>query len=272
MNHGWTLVVCGCGTANYWIVYTLVRSGCSEGLARLILCDSALIRKKNEITCPAYKHAGRPKSYMLTELVQQWLSTRVDIRAMHGCVEQIQWEYILKPEEVAQGHKLIVVAGLDRWTSRMVLAEDLRHYKSRTLADPLLIQVGLDRRQASVAVFGCSFSDPCPACGLGSLPDPEPCVVVTAEEKLLRGNLHSEASAAAVLVRQIISDHIRVKCPSVWINTKSNLTKSSSDKQKYDRFTRSSQMVPGCYGPHKAATPIRWDLMLEPLNMEGDLS
>jgi len=210
---------------------------------------------------------------MLAELVQQWLPTKIDIRAMHGCVEQIQWEYILKPEEVAQGHKLIVVAGLDRWTSRMVLAEDLRHYKSRTSTDSLLIQVGIDRGRASVAVFGCSFSDPCPACGLHSLPDPEPCVVVTAEKKLLRGNLHSEARAAAVLVRQIINDHIRIKCPAFWVNTKSNLTKSSSDKQEkqeYDRFTRSCHSFLGCFGPHKPKTPIRWDAILEPLNMEGD--
>ena len=264
-----TIVACGCGTVSYWTVQTLLRSGSIEGLTRLVLCDRARIREHNSITCPAYTQVGRPKSDRLAELSCQWSTNQnVEIRAIHGYVEQIQWDDIVPAPENSRGSKLVVLVALDNWESRLTVAEDLRHYSASTSTEVIMIQVGLDRGQASIAVLGCRFSDPCPACGLLSLPAPEPCVLLNVENELLRGDLHLESKAAAGLVEQIIIDSLGSSKLRSLINTKTNLTKISSGD--YERFTRSCQMVRDCLGPHTPATPIRWDKVMAPIGAEGD--
>jgi hypothetical protein len=263
MNDQWTLVACGCGTANYWIVRLLVRSVLAKSLARVVLCDRGRIRKNNAITCPSYMEIDRPKSEMLEELARRWLGGKAVVEAIHGTVEQLQWDDIL-PLGAAPGHRTVV---LDGWPSRLAVTEDLRCRSASLLADVVMVQVGLDRGQASVAVFGCRFEDPCPACGLRTLPESEPCVVLTAGNKTLRGNLHREAQAAARLVRKILSDHLGGRSAG-WINTKTNLVTAGLDGERYCRFTRSCRQVAGCLGPHAPTMSLRWDKILAPVNMD----
>jgi len=260
MNMKWDLAVCGCGTVGYWMVSELAKCDTCTLPERLFLFDSARIRKDNSITCPEYVgHAGQLKCRRLAELVNTWLSGRIDVVPFYTRVEQIQWNSVIRIGQVAH---TIVLVGLDSWPSRMAVAEDLRHLVAKTSMDILAIQVGLDRGQASIAVYGCQFNDPCPACGLLCLPGGEPCVAWTVDNKLLRGNLHSEAKAAAGIVHSILTDLCRPDGKQSWLNTKINLVMSSLSGKGYLQFARPCSMATDCLGPHTAKTPIRWDMAL----------
>ena len=263
MNDSWTLVACGCGTVNYWNLRALAGVNRVEQPSRVILCDSAQVRRQNAITCPGYAEVDGPKCHGMAQLARERLPPEVDIQPVYGHVEQLEWDRILGDADVSGRRKTIVIVGLDRWTSRLAVVEDLRHHAASVPASVMLIQVGLDRAQASVAVFGCRYTDPCPVCGIDSLPGPEPCVVLTAENGLLRGNLRNEAKGAAGLVRQIIVDHVGPNGACGWLNTKTNLILSSPGEQRQKTFTRSCRMRADCFGPHSPAAPIRWDRRLE---------
>lgn len=263
MSQGWRLLVCGCGTASYWVIDILGHRGLLSGLAHVALCDRAEIREQNAVTCPLYTEVGRPKCDRLAELIRPWLPGETAVETIHGNVEQIPWESHFPAADGACEQETIVLVGLDRWASRLAVAEDLRRHCG--CGRTAMIQVGLDRGQAGVAVFGCRFADPCPACGLGTLPESEPCVVLGANNQLLRGNLHSEAAAAADVVRQVVADILAGRAGG-WVNTKTNLVAAQPPGGgRYRRFTRRRRRVAGCLGPHSPATPIRWDGLLEPV-------
>jgi len=261
----WTLVACGCGTANYWAVGDLARRGPSSAPVRAAFCDRAEIREHNAVTCPLYTKPGRRKCERLAELAGRWSRGKWAVEAIHGSVERLPWDDILSPPDAAPGHRTIVLVGLDRWPSRLAVAEGLRCASARTGAEAAMVQIGLDRGQAAVGVFGCRLSDPCPACGLATLPEPEPCVVLAAGGKLLRGNLHSEARAAGRLTRRIVCGLLGRSRALSWINTKSHLIAARPGGRRYRRLTRPCRAMAGCMGPHAPAATIRWDDVLEPL-------
>lgn len=269
MSQGWRLLACGCGTASYWVIDMLGRRGLLGGVAHVALCDRAEIREQNAVTCPQYTEVGRLKCDRLAELTRPWLPAETAVETIYGNVEQIPWQSHLPATDEPREQETIVLVGLDCWDSRLAVAEDLRRYCGR--GRTTMIQVGLDRGQAGVAVFGCRFADPCPACGLGTLPESEPCVVLGANHELLRGNLHSEAAAAADVVRQVVADILAGRWGD-WVNTKTNLVAAQpSGGGRYRRFTRRRRRVAGCLGPHSPATPIRWDGLLEPVTTNGAL-
>ena len=254
-----TIVVCGCGTAGYWVTRSLVRPPTMELETCMVFCDRAEIREANVITCPEYATSGQPKSARLARLARRWSHAGIDARAVQGSVERLAWNSILSGVG-----KTLVIMGLDNWPSRLTVAEDVRRFcASRHGTYIPIIQIGLDCGQASVAVFGSDFDDPCPACGLPSLPDPEPCVLMTADGKLLRGNLHAEAQTAARFVGRITHDCLALNRVGRWINTKTNLILTREREQGPNVFTRRCRKVRGCLGPHDRATPVRWSDLLD---------
>ena len=252
------VVMCGCGTAGYWIVHALVQSKVIAGLERIILCDRAVIREKNRLSCPGYKTHGQSKSLRLAELGRRWSETDLVFEAFEGYAEELPWDHILRSDE----DSIFVLVGLDNWSSRLGVTEDLRVVQPQR--DVPLIQVGLDRGQGSVAVFGSAWCDPCPACGLpSSLPEPEPCIAFGPGKQLLRGNLHREAQAAADFVRGIIEESFTPQGLARWLNTKTNIVLTEPHGEHMDLFTRSCRKTAGCNGPHGPAVTVRWNEILE---------
>ena len=262
MSSKCTIAVCGCGTAGYWITRSLVHPPVTAGRMRMVFCDRAVIRNCNAVTCPEFTTVGQPKCDRLAELARRWSRAGIDTVAVHGCVEQLEWDRLLG-RKATPGHKAFAIVGLDNWTSRLAVAEDIRKCSAASSgASIAMVQIGLDRGQASIAVFGSDLDSPCPACGLPALPDPEPCVVLTPDRALLRGNLHSEAQAAAGLVRRIIDDLMTPNHGDRWVNTKTNLV---LDGQRLDTFTRPCRMAQGCLGPHQPVASMRWNTLLDPV-------
>lgn len=165
----------------------------------------------------------------------------------------------------SSGGAMIALIGLDDWDSRLCAIEDLRRVASEApagarLAGALAIQVGLERGQAQVSVFGPLWDDPCPACGLSVLPRKEPCVALDGEGRLLRGDLQREARAAALLVREIVADCLTAGTISPqWVNTKTNLW-AAEGAEDFQRLTHRGRRCPSCLGPHSPNTPLRWDV------------
>lgn len=265
----WTLVLAGCGTVGYWACRAIARSPLAASLARSVFVDCSRIRPVNAVTCPAYAaHAGRPKCERLAELAAEWSAgaTADGSRVLPRRVETLDWDDLL---ESPWKHKAVVVAGLDAWEARLILAEDARRFTFRHPSNVILIQCGLDRDKAAVAVFGSRFEDPCPAEGMSVLPGREACVAYDPRGRLLRGDLRREAGAAARLVVAIIRSHLRSDgTGSAWVNTKTNLVRR--DGNRFERTTRACRRAEGCFGPHGAESlPLRWDGLLAPLAEGG---
>jgi len=256
----WALVTVGAGTVGYWVTLALARSRTRRTLAAVVICDRAAIRARNAITCPAYAgRVGQAKADRLAELVRDEVAPPTRVGPLVDEAENIDWPGILGGPRAGAGHRTVVLVGLDRWQSRLIVAEDLRRAAGDSGSQAVLVQAGLDRGQASVGVFGCELADPCPACGLPALPQPEPCVVLGADGRLVRGDLHPEAAAVGRFVRQVVEDLLADPASGRdWISTKSNLVAPPRPGGEYRRFTRTCRVVPGCLGPH-AAAPIAWD-------------
>lgn len=264
MNDECTIVFCGCGTAGYWAARALVRQPLAASRMRMIFCDRVAIRENNAITCPEYTTPGQPKCVRLAELAVRWSGVQLAADAVDSCVERFRWEDILA-RTGASSHRAFAVVGLDNWPSRLAIAEDLRRVCAAGAMSVPMIQVGLDRGQASIGVFGSRPCDPCPACGLASLPDGEPCVALTADRALLRGNLHAEADASGDFVRRIIDDCLMPAGLGRWVNTKTNLILIGTGRKRIDGFTRPCRKAASCLGPHGPAAAIRWNGLLEPV-------
>lgn len=261
------LVLLGAGTANYHILAQLAHSSQLARLIRhIVICDRATIRVENAITCPLYRgHVHEPKCSRLGALaVRRFGVAKPLISTIHRRVEEVSWDDVLAPGSVRHRRMIFVLIGLDNWQSRLTAMEDLRRH---TVTHPdhrdtlVFIQVGLDLSQASIAVLGASYDDPCPACGKHGLPEPQPCVARTQERRLLRGNLRCEARAAGRCVRRIVED-LALRTPrSTWLNTKTNLV-ADPGARIFRQFTRSCQYQVQCLGPHNSAGPLRWEPIL----------
>ena len=256
----WTLVICGCGTVGYWTAMSFLKCRDALSCARIVLCDKAVIRENNMVTCPRYGgHIGRPKAERLTELCEDRAPT-AHVMSSHTTVEQLRWNDVLVDSPMRCDQRVIVIVGLDSWESRLSVAEGLRRANGLPRNSLLMAQVGVDHGQASIAILGARLADPCPACGLLTLPTPQPCVVWGSDHTLIRGNLREEAQSAAGFVHRAVNDALgSSEGFAAWLNTKTNLFAPRADSRHYKRFTRKCRMQEGCFGPHSGASALRWD-------------
>ena len=246
--------VYGCGTVGYWTTLILAHNLAAASMDSLTLIDRDHISEANAITCPQYSgHVGWAKTARLGEIARPLLGSKTRVRAFCKDVQCLDWSEIVG--NARQGMRVAII-GLDDWQARLTVIEGLRVVASEGGGDALVIQVGLDKDQAGVCVFGCEWNDPCPACGLPTLPANEPCVVQDPERRLLRGNLQREAQAAAALVCQIIAEHCNAAGSSPWTNTKTNLIAVRPGVTEFRHFRRARMRMSSCLGPHSAQGPI----------------
>jgi hypothetical protein len=244
------LHVLGAGTAGYWFCRTAASLPLGERIREVTVVDRARIREVNAITCPAYEGAiGCCKADRLADLIRSWFpASGLCVRSAAGEVEDIDW-----PALAGGGQRVIVAVGLDNWSSRVTVVSDLRAAKPEHTVP--VIQIGLDRDEASVAVYGSDWTDPCPACGKQVLPASTPCVVFTAGGELARGTLHDEARAAgrhaAWIAARFLDGGTEV------VNTKTSLVRTSAGAE-FTAFTRPARREESCAGAHDPATPQRW--------------
>ena len=260
------LVLCGCGTVGYWAAATLLRSPLAASIALVVAVDRSVIRENNSITCPLYRgHAGRHKAARLAEMIRRWRPS-IPVECMAVPVEEVVWPRVADLERRAGAARSVVVVGLDRWQSRLTVASDLRAEATGTAEGPVVAQVGLDRGQASLGVFGSRLDDPCPACGLSVLPETEPCTAVDPAGRLRRGNLHKEARGAARWLIDVVAACREEPRPIRWTNTKTSLTEDAGADGGFRASTRRCRAVSGCWGPHGPAAPARLDRVLPRLD------
>lgn len=262
VNHErWILFFLGAGTANYWIAHTLARSLLARRLDRVVICDWADVRPVNAATCPDYAGRTGPKSFVLAELMYQWMAGAVPIEPFKDDVGRLPWWQLI-PEGDPIG-QVIFVQGLDEWTARLITNQEIR---ARMDGDPnvdnaAIIQVGVDANLASLAMYGCRFSQPCNCCDVsGALPRKQACTALNAEGGMLRGNLHAEAQAAAKVVEEMVAS--RLGGPSErerWMGQKMQLYRSRSTDERFDRIVLSSELDAECIGPHSPVAPVWWD-------------
>jgi len=245
-------------------VNALTKSLFVNQLAELLICDKARIRKTNTITCPLYAdHVGEYKSECLTHLARQGLGKHTAIKAhsLVSWIEKLDW-YDLLDSRTDEGGHIVVLVGLDNWSGRLSVTQDIRAYAAArpNWAERITqIQIGIDRCQASVSVFGSSFAQVCPACGKAQpLPTPEPCACFNERRELVRGTLLPEASSAAQAACYLIGAILSGQ-RAAWINTKTNLVGHESDPCLSPKLTRVCQSTPGCLGAHTPVSPLRWD-------------
>lgn len=251
-----SVIVLGAGTAGYWATRELCRRPVAGGSwRRLVLVDLAVVKATSGVTCPAYRHRlGRPKAEVLRDLASRWSQSRVPASALVGDVRDLGWPDMLDGDA---GVLNVVVVALDDWAARLAAVDDARRAAVKRRVDRLVfIQVGLDRGSAQVAVYGSRFEDACPACGLAALPQREPCVALTADGALVRGNLRGEARAAARLVRRIIADELGPA--GRWVNIKSQLRAAADalGRRRYKTTSHVARRTPRCLGAHDPAPPV----------------
>ena len=250
----WTLVIVGCGTVGYWAARNLCRSPLASALGRAVMVDHDEVSDTNAYSCPNYRgRSGLLKPHVLGRLMAgPWGLAHVELLPLCHEVERVDWAQLI---DQADG-LVCVLMGLDNWDARVRAVRDVRNaLVDRPDADVLTIMCAVDRSLAQVSVFGMGFGDLCPACGLASLPHPEPCILFNAQGELVRGNLRREARAAAQLASEIIASHL-ADGGSQWTNTKSNLTLAPHSGQVIHRMTRQRTRSKPCFGAHEA--PINW--------------
>ena len=244
MSARYAITFVGCGTANYGAALEFQSSGLLRDAAETAI-DVGIVREANVITCPSYKdYVGQPK-------VDALLASTGALR-LHAPVETVAWDRVIP----AGVERAVVNVGLDRWAPRLIVAEDLRRHAETTGRQIILIQIGLDRGEASVAAYGCLPADPCPACGHAVLPESQPCVVPDGRGGLLRGNLHAEARAAARWAVRIARGFLARGRACDLLNTRTNLYGIGDGGP--GRLTRAVRRDPQCLGPHGGPDPIRW--------------
>ena len=259
---GFHLVAAGCGTAGYHVMRKLCGDAMAAAIGSVACIDHAPVREANAITCPDYAgQIGRDKAVRLAELIAPAL--REPPLVITRRVEEIDWPRLLRvcQGSAAKAADVLVIMGLDDWQSRLCLVEDVRHAAVDYAGRIALVQVALDRGQAQVSTFGSDWADPCPACGLATLPRSEPCIALSADGELLRGDLRHEALAAAEFVLSLFSGRRDDSAQWRWLNTKTNLIQAA-DGSDFHAHTRPRVAMPSCWGPHAATTPLQLSTVL----------
>ena len=279
MRNRYDCLIFGAGTVGYWVVKELSGSFFRDRIERLVIVDRSRVKTKSAITCPEYGRNsahGRFKSSALAELARDWFERPdLEIEGVNGCIEEFPWDRFVRkrnrsfrePETDLGGPETFLFVGLDDWSSRVVACGDVRRAASRLAEDsdphrPLIpaLQIGLDRNEASVFIFGSDCTDPCPACGLPFLPETEPCVVFDERGRLLRGNLRREARAAA---RTAVEGAQRLAVGDrSLLNTKTSLF-LDPESERFRIVRRLCVRRERCWGPHDEAAPVSWEGKLE---------
>ncbi|GIW89855.1 MAG: hypothetical protein KatS3mg109_0287 [Pirellulaceae bacterium] len=267
------IVVAGCGTVGLAVARAIAQGQSVLRCRKMTFIDGDVIRPHNAITCPEYTNRqGEPKALTLAELVRHWSGRSIDCQALCCRVEDVDW---LEIAGSANRSALpVVVMALDDWSSRLALVHDVRSFVQRVRNDDRagrdesdwlvpVLQVSVERHQAQVSVFGSSWDDPCPACGLGNLPVTEPCVVFDTEGRSIRGTLHEEAKAAARLVMDLLCVLCSGQLAAHSVNVKCNLWAETSSVGGFARVCRAKTRVVTCLGPHHPAGPQRAITLLE---------
>jgi len=254
------LVMAGTGTLGLAAARALFHGPFELWPREVLAIDCGSIEEHNAITYHEYaRYLGWRKALAAEDLIRVWTGGRVRTGVFDGYVEDMAWKpWLLSGEP---GELLVALAGLDDFQSRICLVQDLREAAAGQPREVIHVQVGLARNMGVVSTFGNRLEDPCPACFLPHLPAREPCVVFGEGGRLLRGDLQREARACAELVAQIVGGCL---CGRIGrrINRKTVLTASVNG---FRRKTRRRRRMPGCYGAHYRATPIRWDEVPLPL-------
>ena len=285
-----TALVLGAGTVGFWLTRTIFSSAAAfpkrgeAALAvrinHLLICDRARIGATSGVTCPDYageEVRGAWKCERLGELVGEWCGrSGPAVETFAGAVEDLGWDRLAPASPGpdggvhAPGGMLLVFVGLDRWSSWLAAVEDSRRFAAR-FERVLLVQIGLDRGQASLAVLGSEWEDPCPACGLAYLPDPESCVAYTTDRRLLRGNLHAEACAAAEVAVEIAGAFLdgdeELRNRKMYLFQRPAVYSGGEPERSrlgFQRFQIPARRFAECCGPHSPHTPLRWEGVLEP--------
>lgn len=239
------LVQAGLGTVGHAIAQRICGTpSLLNTISAWLLVDCALIKSQSHITCPAYAGGeGTPKVDRARELIDEWAGENAPpVRAVHQRVECVHWRDLLNSLPAAEG--TVVAMGLDDWNARMVVCEDLRALSGG--ADMLTISGGIDRDVASVETYGMRWSDPCPSCGITTLPGSTPCIALTQSGQLLRGDLRREAHAVATSA---------VRAMRLWMRGDGHAVNSRMhvlfDRDGRRRVTRRGvDAVSGCMGTH----------------------
>lgn len=262
------LHVVGCGTANYHAVQQLCRSDRAPDVTRMTFTDYQRVGPENALTCPDYAgHEGQSKAAVLAVKAVEWMDGRLpQIEVYPFREEDLDWARIL-PER-PDGGLAFVLAGLDDWTARLHVCDDVRLRRDACPASrAVIIQIGLDKGLASLAVFNNTWDSPCPACGLARLPNPEPCIALAANGDLLRGDLRTEAAEAGKVALDVIADLASRAPARGWLNTKTQVAVGGrAGAPSVLRQTRPCVAQAGCWGSHYSRGPTRWASSLEPLS------
>jgi hypothetical protein len=250
------LIVMGCGTVGYSILSAFLLAPLAQKLSRVTLIDQGHVRPHNAITCPGYTDFnGLSKPAALLGVCADRLPPNLDVDLYCRSVEDLDWTTLLNRCSSAgrDDGPVLVVMGLDDWQSRLCVIEALRGAQTRVTARITAVQVGLDRGEAQVSIFGNRWEDPCPACGLSVLPSSEPCVV-NAGDGLVRGDLKAEARVATGEVMRLAA-LVLADEEDLWVNTKINLVSANAAMQ-FVRYRRARHSMNRCVGPHASETPL----------------
>ncbi len=262
----WCLIQAGCGTVGYHCGTRLAGSSLATSLEGVITIDRARISNNNAVSCPEYAgHVDEPKSRCLAGILGARAGVRVAAHVED--IEDADWPALVSPGGAVESESeclTVVIIGLDDWSARLSVIERLRQLAGAAATRLLPIQVGLDRGRAVVWVFDAyDWAAPCPACGMDRLPEPEPCILFDREHHLVRGDLRSEAAAAADLVCQIVGETLGGRTEPGWVGTKTELHAEAAGGP-YRRTTRRRRtMAPHCLGPHDPRGPVSWSHLVE---------
>jgi hypothetical protein len=259
------LLALGCGTVGHHNVEALLGdSSVAAAVTRFDAVDCKRVSERNGYTVPWLRgREGESKAACLRQRAAV-LAGRPLAGATHDeCVESLDWNRLLDAgnQDAPADRMIIVLIGLDNWSSKVSAVSDVRQAAAATGREVLIVQAAVDRGQAQVGVFGSRWDAACPACGILGLPSTEPCVVFREGGRLLRGDLGREAGAAAAEVLAVVKDCLATGETSRWPDRKINLV-SDDGGQGFTKFMRVRPMVPGCWGPHSSDTPMRAEELL----------
>ncbi len=257
------LEVVGCGIVNHYVIEALFTNPYVASHVRAIDTFDAKQVSSIPILPPWFRgHEGEPKATCLRKRALALLNRPAAGAAYHRYVENIDWKSLWTCDPESEVNFIFVLMGLDSWPSRVSAMSDIRRAAGEVSAEVLIILAAVEQGQAQVSVFGNSREDdPCVVCGLLALPASEPCIVLREGGGLLRGDLHSEAAAAAMQVRTVISNCLSAGNSEQWRNTKINLL-SQSDSGQYTTIVRKRTKAQNCWGPHAADAPFSPEMLL----------
>jgi len=241
-------IILGTGTAGSAIATALVNAQVTTG--QMTLVDCADVQKKSLITSPTFKEEdlGQPKATALADTLSCLSCAPLKVTSIVSDVEDLYWLQLVRPEV-----KTLICLGLDNWCSRLESLAGIRDMASSYIDGSMVLniaicQIGLSRLSFSLGYYSSASEAPCPVCGIkgGTIPESEPCVVLTQEKTLLRGNLREESRKAA---SRITAEAIRWSLTGRAMPKNTAVNYNLVDNQ-WTAFGWELIRDPACVGPH----------------------